>query len=776
MKKRLRKVLSLALALLTVVGMMPVAALVVPVEVQADGMHIITGCEPNSTIATYEGGVQVKFVTDAGIALADNSMATVINALNSALVTTEAAVTGYDPQNYKFQLRSDEPNQPPFAAELTYSNGAFAAADPECGSVPNGYDLHLEVVPANSGGSNPPPPAQQNYTVDFGAGTWTVGGTNVSATIGGTAVSGRVEVASNAVINFSNINRETMDIYCESEDHFNMVLAIDDSGNASLGNSFPNGKVIALVVEPKGTHQAGGGGEDGQPGGIDVKINLGCPQDYQGQTWTGVPMINHQQTTVSYNDTYKMADNQLCQGVCVWVLEDGKTYDGARSDYGDVAADGFIHFNYHGQGNKRKIVVASQWSDVIEAIIINGTPYTNFVSYNSPMEDYMAHFAGQMVYNVFDVPAVQDEVYSVQVALRPLDESECKVGNFRWSSDPKLEGTDYYVGNAIMELVSIKFNGQEFKGDDAIKRCQYVGSYHANEPDYQGTMFGEMFVPAGAEVTMLITPEQGYQVTSFELSGDQFVASDTVPGQFTFTVGIGNMHIGGKTKKVEDVIKATATNVSNVEASINAGGDYSAGSANLSIANASPSAEKKTEFTAAAGEQNVDLIGGDNAYLAIDLEQVIYKANSADDPNKENETWTQEVHNLGNGYSDVTMKFGNDVDVSTVVLLHNIGDGEDFETIRPISYDATNHTATFRIKSFSTFAIAKAHTKTTPVTPSDTNTNTNTNSGGSSAPAATTVDTVPKTAETFPIVPIMVVAIVSFATMAVVVFERKRRA
>ena len=44
----------------------------------------------------------------------------------------------------------------------------------------------------------------------------------------------------------------------------------------------------------------------------------------------------------------------------------------------------------------------------------------------------------------------------------------------------------------------------------------------------------------------------------------------------------------------------------------------------------------------------------------------------------------------------------NDVDVSTVVLLHNIGDGEDFETIRPISYDEANHTATFRIKSFST--------------------------------------------------------------------------
>ncbi len=799
MKKNWRKILSVMLALIMVVTLIPFVGMVKPVETKADGTKqiIVENCDSDTKVATYTFGSRNVVVTFNQSALAgtnvvaeNDTISAILNALNGAV----SSITGLDATNDRIQLRSDEPQG--FTAELTYSGGVFTT---DATGIPANYDIHFEVVGRNSGGGGSnPPPQQQTYTVDFGAGSWTVGGTNVSATIGGTAVSGRVEVANNAVINFSNINRETMDIYCESEDHFNMVLAIDDSGNASLGNSFPNGKVIALVVEPKGTHQAGGGpGPGGQR--ADVKIMLGCDPAYDGQSWTGEPMIDQHRGTITapYAENYKgeqTADGHplYSDGVQVWVLDGDQQWDGALRSYRDRAEDGFIHFQADTGVAKRKIVVMTSWSDVLETVAIksgeNGNPvdFTNqLIRPDVDMDVYFQHFRAQRIYYVFEVDANPDEKYFIDVAVRPLSVQECSVGNFLWSDDPASLNDpahrDSYVENAVMSLISIEVPGRGYYDEAQINdgKCPYVGDYQSSSENHEGIRFGSMFVPTGAKVTMKITPQQGYQVTTFTCSGSDFVAGDANhPGEFTFTVGKGNFHLGGTAIKAEDAVKATATSVSDVDANITAGGQFTNGSASLTIANANIPEGRMGQFSTVATKADLDLIGGENAFLAIDLDQVILKANGADEADKENDAWTQAIHDLGDGYADVTMKFGNDVDVSTVVLVHNIGDGEDFETIRPISYDASKHTATFRIKSFSTFAIAQAHTKTVPVTPSNTNTNTNTNTngGGSGAPAATTVDTVPKTAETFPIVPVMVVAIVSFATMAVVVFERKRRA
>ncbi len=560
--------------------------------------------------------------------------------------------------------------------------------------------------------------------------------------------------------------------------------AIDSENGQSIVIVDPPRDIIINIVVGDPARQQGGG-EGGQQGPrTDVAVKL-AGTDINGLwSWNGTPMVDdyNRATSFDLNETWKGTPDDRGEyrgGINVNIIPaDQQWKDSWYMGYSNIGEDGLIHFPpldgvEPGQGD-RKIIVATQWSETIDKIIINEIDYSGSITRESDgVEEYFKHFGSQMIYSEITVPAAAldngVELYDIKVAVRPITRDECFVGNFRWSSDEKMSESDTYVGNAIMELQSITFDGKTYTD---IAKCPWVGDYSPNHLDYStGAYMGDMFVPAGAEVTMKITPYQGYQVQSFKLSGGQFTAEDE-PGVFTFTVGKGNFHLGGKTIKVEDKVEATATSVSDVKATITAGGDYAAGSANLSISNASPSDDKKSEFATAAGEQEVDLIGGENAYLAIDLEQVIYKANSAEDPNKENETWTQDIHDLGNGYSDVTMKFGNDVDVSTVVLLHNIGDGEDFETIRPISYDEANHTATFRIKSFSTFAIAKAHTKTTPVTPSDTNTNTN--CGGSGAPAAAAVDTVPKTAESFPMALLIILSIASLGTMTTVVVKRRR--
>lgn len=541
---------------------------------------------------------------------------------------------------------------------------------------------------------------------------------------------------------------------------------------------------VEFTIGSNGSDQ---GGDQPGPSGprADAVIHLaGCGNG--ADVWTGVPMVDDYNgaTTFDFSETWKGVPegDRRRGGLNVNIIGTSDWTDSWYQGYGDQERQGYLNFTVDGvepgQGD-RYIVVATQWSETIDAIRVNNVDYSNqLITPASPMDQYFAHFGGQMIYSVIKVPAAalstvdnrQVEVYEVEAAVRPITEEECKVGNFLWSNDPSNASGDAYVDHATMGIYEIEYNGQKWNNSQ-INECPYVGDYTVSSANAEGKLYGSMFVPAGAKVTMFIDPEPGYQVKSFNLSGSQFEAVGYLTGAFKFTVGKGNFHIGGKAIQVENKVSASATGVSDVKATVAAGGDYLYGNADLSISNASPSADKKADFVTAAGEEEVDIIGGDDAYLAIDLNQVVYKANSAEEADKENETWTLAIHSLGDGYSDVTMKFADDVDVSRVVLVHNIGDGEDFETIRPISYDEANHTATFRIKSFSTFAIAQAHTKTVPVTPSNTNTNTN---GG--APAATTVDTVPKTAETFPIVPVMVVAIVSFAAMAVVVFERKRRA
>ena len=565
--------------------------------------------------------------------------------------------------------------------------------------------------------------------------------------------------------------------------------------------------VVSIVLTTNNGQQPGpGGGEGGQPGGqrADARIIL----NGMDGSWTGVPMVNDYGLepdvagTFNYSETWMGTPDDRGErrgGALVNIIDGEKSWtDSWYGDYGRQQEKGYLEFGIDGvqtgQGS-RKIIVATQWSEKVDHVVINGVSYDgSLLSDGVSMQTYMEHFGSQIIFNEIIIPSdlvasavvrgnpadgTHDvEVYKVEVAVRPITRDECKIGNFLWSDDESCKGDDLYVDHATLTMVNFECVGNKWTEAQILAgECPFVGSYQSSSENHERRKYGEMFVPAGATVTMKVTPDPGYQVKSFNLSGSDFVAG-TEPGVFTFTIGKGNYHLGASTVKVEDKVEATATSVSDVKATVTAGGDYEGGNANLSIANAEITDDKKADFAAAAGEQEVDLIGGENAYLAIDLEQVIYKANSAEDPNKENETWTQDIHDLGNGYSDVTMKFGNDVDVSTVVLLHNIGDGEDFETIRPISYDATNHTATFRIKSFSTFAIAKAHTKTVPVTPSntDTNTNTNTNSGSSSssAPAAAAVDTVPKTAESFPMALLIILSIASLGTMTTVVVKRRR--
>ncbi len=793
MKKRLRKVLSIALALFTIIGAMPVASLLAPVDVKADGqigVQVVAAQDCNPNISDTSRAIfDYKFYAGESAIQGEGGSG---NLQFSSLTTQSINIPeGATKLEIKFaSAGNDVSGINVFGTQL--DNIGKVQTDGEVFDISESKAIVITLGNPQQGGNN-----DNQYTVNFDTGSWTVDGVAVTARIDGEQdnVSGqRTDITNSTKIWLSEgFDSSKMAVKVAAIGGLTTTLQVSGENTVMFGQNNDNANyrpedTFTFSIVKKDNNQ--GGGQPGPSGPhADVILALSGCNGRDGGAWQGVPMVNDygfepdQAGTLYFRDTWKGTNGRgganvgIINGTSDWQSVNNLCcYDNLENGQRSTSVDGAET----GVGT-RKIIIATQWSETVERVIINGNEYSGqLINEQSPLSDYFGHFREQMIYSEIllgetDVENAlstngDTEFYDIQVAVRPITAQECRVGNFRWSSDDKKSNTDTYVGNAIMELQSITYNGETYTD---IAKCPWVGDYSPNHEDFEtGAMMGDMFVPAGAEVTMKITPYQGYQVQSFKLSGGQFTAEDE-PGVFTFTVGKGNFHLGGTTIKVEDKVEATATSVSDVKATITAGGDYAAGSANLSISNASPSDDKKSEFATAAGEQEVDLIGGDNAYLAIDLDQVIYKAKSRDDdPNKANDVWTQVVHDLGDGYAEVTMTFGNDVDVSTVVLLHNIGDGEDFETIRPISYDEANHTATFRIKSFSTFAIAKAHTKTTPVTPSDTNTNTN--GGGSGAPAATTVDTVPKTAESFPMALLIILSIASLGTMTTVVVKRRR--
>ena len=154
-----------------------------------------------------------------------------------------------------------------------------------------------------------------------------------------------------------------------------------------------------------------------------------------------------------------------------------------------------------------------------------------------------------------------------------------------------------------------------------------------------------------------------------------------------------NAHFSATFSAVEDTINAESDKVEG--GTIVLGDDeFDAGTARLSVSDLDPDTNKINGYSAAANGRNII------NYLDIDLYNIFYKgSNNSDD------VWANQIHHLDDE-AIITLQLSEDIDVSNVVLVHNIDDGDEFEVIEIISYDTEAHTITFKTNSFSGYAIA----------------------------------------------------------------------
>ena len=367
----------------------------------------------------------------------------------------------------------------------------------------------------------------------------------------------------------------------------------------------------------------------------------------------------------------------------------------------------------------------TSWSDRIEEVKVNGTVYSISLDYDDRYS-WLTAFGNQDIR--FDIsgivlPTPDSEgryVFDVELKVRPITWDECFIGNFLWSKDEHFspEGpdpSDIYIGHSSLILESVDFNNgredihwqidveddgtdKEYKYEENGESYDYA-HFSMKYPENDCSM-GEMVIPEGAEVTMKIVPEYGYQVKSF--SGVDFEEGNVkLQGgqcEFTFVVGRGNFHIGAKVEEQEDDL------ISSSDAVVGGGvllpeGIIDSGTARLDVSDAELSEAKISDFNDVAEREGLEI----GAFLELDLKQVFFKGMDDD-----MEVWENpiELDELKDDDSIlVGLQLPEDAEIpDDLTIIHNIDNGEEFEMIEPVSIE--NNMVIFETKGFSSYALA----------------------------------------------------------------------
>ena len=295
-----------------------------------------------------------------------------------------------------------------------------------------------------------------------------------------------------------------------------------------------------------------------------------------------------------------------------------------------------------------------------------------------------------------------DDVYNITVTTARNEVHH--IGNFLWTADPAQADMEDYIGNAKMEPVKVSFSlgGVDYVCDGNSTECPFV-EFSSGSETYDD---GSLVVPAGALITMRVTPDYGYQVMNVNMS--ELTTSDDGVGEFTFEVPGGAAYFKADVVPVENVLNSKTELVTG--GSINLGDaqtTLSHGSARLDVADVELDDENKVAFEEAAGEYKV------KNYLDISLYNMTCRGGTTCEGTSE-DSWNERVRDL-NEPATITLTLEDGVDGNDIVIVHEKHDGT-YEIIDTI-YDAENQTITFTTSSFSNYAIASRTVSESVTTP-----------------------------------------------------------
>ena len=403
------------------------------------------------------------------------------------------------------------------------------------------------------------------------------------------------------------------------------------------------------------------GGEPGPEPGGDEPVHGG----YEGAEKTA-------SITVTGKADFYINDSRMVNG------NDGDRFENVNYHYDD---NGYVDFYFNCFIVER-----------ITVLKINGTNYYNDLpdpGKEGGKDALLAACKGQLYEFKITVP-YSESGYEIESNVKWLDDSDKEymvVGNFLWTYMDQNQGDDY-IDHGRMELLGVKYNDTDYSPED-LKNPGTGFDWDQNENS------GSAVLPVGAVVTVKLVPDYGYQLTSFGINGGDFNTGEE-QSVFTFEIKPGNAHLGAHFTPVDNTVTSSSNMVKS--GSIELKSDLSGGSAQLEISDAENelSDEKTEAFETAAG----DYVIAD--YFDLDLYNVYYKGTT--DPT---DAWKNEVNTLeDDAIVSISLATSLFESAEDIVIIHNIHNGEDFETIPVDSYDSKTKTITFKTDSFSTYAIA----------------------------------------------------------------------
>ena len=351
--------------------------------------------------------------------------------------------------------------------------------------------------------------------------------------------------------------------------------------------------------------------------------------------------------------------------------------------------------------------IRTQLDDFITSLKINGE------SYNTPQtkEALADAFSGWgIAFDVQNVPYA--ETYDIEVVGRKQTEEEKVVGNFAWTYDENSNeySEDDKILHGTLDFVKAVYSNDTYT---TIEQINNAGDLFVWDDGIRGTdnPTGEALFPTGTVLTLRLTPDAGYQLTSFDLNGFPFEAGEEV-GLYTFTIGGGNWHLGAHFTEVSDEVQANSQNIKsgNIDINKSENENFGNGTAKLEVNDvASMSPNRMEEFENTATEEGYEL----ESYLDISLYNSIYKGGNKD-ANGNYESWDTPVEKIEDN-ATITLELENNMSGKELAIIHEKHTGNTITGYELIdaTYNEENNTITFETDSFSNYAIvSKENTET----------------------------------------------------------------
>lgn len=201
---------------------------------------------------------------------------------------------------------------------------------------------------------------------------------------------------------------------------------------------------------------------------------------------------------------------------------------------------------------------------------------------------------------------------------------------------------------------------------------------------------GHFIVEPGADVTVYLQPDYGYQFLEGSLNGNILVAGSEV-SSFTFKMPDTNLHLSALFTKTDDKIDIN-TNLITAGTVLNVGDSVKSGNVRLDVSNSNLDDKQKQKMQDVASDKNADI----KTYLDINLTNFVAKGSSS-------ESWDTKLTDLDKPVK-ITLTLAEELRGQSsyyIIREHN----EEITTI-PAEYNAENGTLTFETDKFSDYAIA----------------------------------------------------------------------